>query len=350
MEFDKMRFFTDEDNQSLIYFKLPKVLMVAEKYAKMSNDAKLLYAYYLDLNTRSMRNRWKDNQGRYYVKFRDEKAMAFVHCAKQKLSKLKKELREYGLIYTKRNGQGKTDTIYVLKLEYTEADVYMVEEVFQDVADDADETDRRAEVRKSNFSTESKAEGEMKNQKYENQTSKSMKIKPQEVRKSNPITKNNSIKNTFKENDYKSSSSRNEVKDIHETTVNETVYVENNEEEENLALVNYKLKYLGEKIAEKRLMPNNNQIQETLRLVIERKLLFFDFEDIDKAVSHYILHCVKTQIVNPPLFFVNGLEMKLNQRFTYGLGEEVRKEQQRQLDLQAKVKKVQFYNWLEDRS
>lgn len=348
MEIDNLRFFTDEDNQSLIYFKLPKVLMVADKYAKMSNDAKLLYAYYLDLNTRSMRNGWRDEKRRYYIKFRDEKAMAFVHCAKQKLAKLKKELREYGLIYTKRNGQGKTDTIYVLKLEYTEADIYKVEEVFQDVADDAEATDQRAEVRKSNFTRESKTKGDSKKQKDENQTSRSSKIKPQEVRKSNAITKNTSTKNTFSENSITSSSSVEQPLEKKVAAADKAYITEKDEEE--LALVNHKLHYLGEQLSERRIMRNNPQIQETLNLIIERELLYLDYDDIDRAIQYFILNCVKTRITNPPLYFVNGLEMRMNERYTYELGRDIREEQKRKQEMSQRVPRIQFYNWLEDRS
>ncbi|MFI8671986.1 replication initiator protein A [Bacillus paranthracis] len=198
---ENKRFFTIEDNQTLIYFQLPKVLMIAERYKKLSNDAKLLYVYYLDLNKKSMKHNWKDKEGRYYIKFSDEKAMEFIGCAKQKLSQLKKALREFELIHTKRLGQGMVDITYVLKLEYTDEDVYKVEEEFDNVADDANEKDQKAEVRKSNFSTESNEVRKSNSKKCENQTSRSMKIEGLEVRKSNSINKNNLSDIDSSEND-----------------------------------------------------------------------------------------------------------------------------------------------------
>ncbi|WP_028390710.1 replication initiator protein A [Bacillus cihuensis] len=336
------RFFTIEDNQTLIYFQMPKVLMLAERYRDMSNDAKLLYMYYLDLNKQSMMNGWKDKEGHYYIKFSDEKAMEFIRCAKQKLAKLKKELRDYGLIKTKKTGQGYVDKTYVLKLEYTDDDVYEVNKSFKDVVDDSNEKDKKAEVRKSNFFTESKDEPVSNTQAYENQTPRSMKIKPLEVRKSNSINKNNSSKNNLKENNSinKSSSSLTE----------EQVYLENEpfskkEEEE----IKGNMVSLGNQIASSNIMKSNKQINSTLKLMIENGIYKFDAIDIHRAIEHYKAECFKRgSIARPPSFFVTGFELKWNERYSRSIGNDIKKQYEpNRVGQLHTVKDVPFYNWLE---
>lgn len=120
-------------------------------------------------------------------------------------------------------------------------------------------------------------------------------------------------------------------------------------DEEDMENISGMIRYLGQQIAAHNLMPTNQQIQNTLNMVIERGLLFFDEKDVDRAVDHYIRQCEKTKITMPPLFFVNGLEMKINERHSYALGSSIRKERERIESMKPKVKKIKFYNWLEDR-
>lgn len=330
------RYFTIDDTQNLIYFQLPKVLMVAERYEKMSNDAKLLYVYYLDLNTRSMRSGWKDEDGRYYIKFSDEKAMKFIHCAKQKMSNLKKELRKFGLIETKKTGQGYVDIQYVLKLHYTDADVYEVEKAFEDVVDNSNEIDEKAEVRKSNSSTESRGVRKSSLEKYENQTSRSMKIKLLEVRKSNSITKNYSSNTPFINNTFIDSSS------LVDTDNEIDIEAAKQEEEE----VKLRLTYLGNEIAKSEIMITDKQINDTLNIMFERRILDFDNIDIENAIAHYKNECITTTIGQPPVFFVNGFEITMSRRRAMTIGN---KEQMSKSAPKNDVKVVPFYNWLEQR-
>lgn len=341
----EFRFFTDEDNQSLIYFQLPKVLMVAEKYKKMSNDAKLLYAYYLNLNTLSMERGWKDAQGHYYIKFKDTNAMAMLGCATEKFAKLKKELINNNLIHIVKTGQGKTNKTYVGKLEYTSADIYTTNQVFEQVADDADEADAQADLRKSKVSTESKDVRFSEPQTFENRKPRLSKIEKQDFRKSKTIIKNYSIKTHFRENDFKSSSSPVQAKSI--TAIVDKV--SKTEEEEKIDGVLYNLETLGSKIAEQKLMLTNQQVTDTLNLIVEREMFHFDELDIERAIQHYKSECVKRKIVSPPLFFAKGMEIVMSGRYTYNIGSVERAEIERIKNLREQVPKIQFYNWLEER-
>lgn len=350
MDKNTPRYFTDKDNDLLIYFKLPKVLMVAEKYKKLSNDAKLLYAYYLNLNTMSMERGWKDGEGRYYVKLKNKNAMAFVGCASEKLSKLKTELVKFGLIQSQRMGQGKTNKTYVLRLEYTEQDIYRTNEIFEQAADEADEADQAADVRISNNPTESNDVRKSNTQKFDNRTTRSSEIEQPEVRKSNTINKNYSLKNYPVENYSYNSSSSSNTQGIDTETPNVDNFVDKNEEEEDVQAIQYNLQLLGSEIVKNELMLNDKQVTDTLNLIIDRGLIYFDESDIERAVRHFRDECAKRRILAPPIFFANGLEMKLSERHTYAIGSEARDEIERLKLLKSKVKKVEFYNWLEDRS
>lgn len=106
--------------------------------------------------------------------------------------------------------------------------------------------------------------------------------------------------------------------------------------------------YLGYELAHEKIMRTNKQINETIELMAQRGIIDFDYQDVEKAITHYKKECVKRDIGNPPIFFVNGFELKLNERYSSQLGDnfaneiKIKKENRKQLigDL--------YYNWLEE--
>jgi hypothetical protein len=205
------RYFTAMDYDKLIYFQMPKVLMYAEKYKNLGNDAKLLYMVCFDLIKVSMTNHgkrdkngniqcWKDENG-YFIRLSLEKIQKIMRCGKGKAVQLKQKLEKYNLLEQKRIGLNKANLLYVMQLEYTKEDICVINEVEEslmkdDLEDDPDNigepptSTESTEVRKSDF------------RKFENRTSGSSKIGLQEVRKSDPINNNinkNKINNNNKE-------------------------------------------------------------------------------------------------------------------------------------------------------
>lgn len=176
------RYFTNDDNANLIYFQFPKLLMYGDKYKKMSADGKLFYMLCLDLIKLSMKNGWKDEYGRYYIKMSLDTIQERMNCAREKANNLKKELCSYELMEVKRIGQGKSNRLYVLQLEYSDEDIYKANNDHEDIQNDEES------ILKDLGALESQ-------QKYENRTSKSSEIELQEVRFPNPI-KNLSFKNS----------------------------------------------------------------------------------------------------------------------------------------------------------
>ena len=143
--------------EQFVFYRIPKVLFEVEGVKEISTDAKLLYGLMLDRMQLSAKNGWLDEEGRVYIYYTLEQVMENMNCARQKAAKLLDELeKDAGLIERVRTGLNKPNKIYVKNLS--------------------------TYLRKSYFL------------KYENQTSGSMNIKLQEVRKSN--SNNTDINNT----------------------------------------------------------------------------------------------------------------------------------------------------------
>ena len=99
------------------FYRVPKALVKADLFQKMSGDAKLLYAVLLDRMSLSIKNGWQDKDGNTYIFCMIEEVMDSIHCARQKAVKLLDELeQDFQLIERRRQGLGKPNLIYVKDL------------------------------------------------------------------------------------------------------------------------------------------------------------------------------------------------------------------------------------------
>lgn len=99
------------------FYRVPKALVKADLFQKMSGDAKLLYAVLLDRMSLSIKNGWQDQDGNTYIFCTIEEVMDSIHCARQKAVKLLDELeQDFQLIERRRQGLGKPNLIYVKDL------------------------------------------------------------------------------------------------------------------------------------------------------------------------------------------------------------------------------------------
>lgn len=155
-------YFRGMEAEQYTFYRIPKILFTAECFKSLSCEAKVLYGLMLDRMSLSIKNRWVDEQDRVYIVFTVEEVMELLGCGRQKAIKNISELdteKGIGLIEKKRFGLGKPNVIYVKN--------FMMKECTQ--------TETEKEVGENAANT----------QKYENQTSGSMKISLQEVPKSN---------------------------------------------------------------------------------------------------------------------------------------------------------------------
>ncbi|MFC9354905.1 replication initiator protein A [Arthrobacter sp. NPDC057013] len=177
-----MKYFTDAHLDGLIHYQVPKILVIGDKYKKMKPNAKLLYMVLVDRIKLSMKNGWKDENGRYYVRMSKEKGAELLGFSDKTFINMKKELESYGLLEQKQQGLTKTNLLFVGMLDYTEEDIYKLNNEVDDMLEDAE---KHAE----NVDTT------LKGKSY---TSRSVKVTLQEVKKLH-TSNNDSINKDFKE-------------------------------------------------------------------------------------------------------------------------------------------------------
>lgn len=104
----------DLEAEQYSFVRVPKILLQHETYQRITPEAKLLYSLLLDRVGISLRNGWKDKQGRIYIIYPIAEIMEEMNCGKNKAVQLLDELEnKVGLIERKRQGLGKPNLIYV---------------------------------------------------------------------------------------------------------------------------------------------------------------------------------------------------------------------------------------------
>ena len=211
-----MNYFQGMECDMYSFYRIPKLLFTSEYFKNLSCEAKVLYGLMLDRMSLSIKNRWFDEEDRAYIFFSVEEIMEMLNCGRNKAVNCLKELDQekgIGLIEKRRIGLGKTNVIYVKNFSLTE---YPDEPAIFD----SEETPENVAERKENTETEieeyAKKEPEkpVNTQKFEKQTSGSLKNKLQEVLKTN-----------FKEFEKQTSRSlENKLQEVSKTNCNNTEY------------------------------------------------------------------------------------------------------------------------------
>ena len=98
-----------------LFLKLPRVLISEPLRSKLSDSAIVLYSYLLSLYELSVRNgeRFRDENGRYYVVCPISTVMRLLNCCNNKAESVYMQLENQNLISRKRQGLGKANLIYV---------------------------------------------------------------------------------------------------------------------------------------------------------------------------------------------------------------------------------------------
>ena len=109
----KYNYCTGEERFTFI--KLPKCLVENECFIELSMDAKLLYAFFLDRVSLSIKNGWIDNQGRVFIYYSIKNICEDLNCGTQKACKLLDELEKVGALERKRQGLGRPNKLYLKK-------------------------------------------------------------------------------------------------------------------------------------------------------------------------------------------------------------------------------------------
>lgn len=114
----KIRFdyFYGKEADTFSFYRIPKLLFTEPMFKGLSSEAKILYGLLLDRMSLSIKNGWFDEEGRAYIYFAIEDIAELLNCGKNKAVRSLQELVDdtgIGLIEKKRQGQGKSNILYV---------------------------------------------------------------------------------------------------------------------------------------------------------------------------------------------------------------------------------------------
>lgn len=151
---------TTQKMNEIRFYQMPKAFFHNPLYTGMKNESKIAYGILRDLLSLSLDNNWVNDKNEIYVKFSRDKMMKRLNIkGNAKYAEIMKELIEKELIVKRRVGLKQVDETYVCLPEELSV-IYSDKELL--------------ELENTDVSL-----------KFENQTSRSSKIEPQEVRKSN---------------------------------------------------------------------------------------------------------------------------------------------------------------------
>lgn len=112
----KFDYFYGKEADTFTFYRIPKLLFTEPMFKGLSSEAKILYGLLLDRMTLSIKNGWFDEEGRAYIYFAIEDIAELLNCGKNKAVHSLQELVDgtgVGLIEKKRQGQGKSNILYV---------------------------------------------------------------------------------------------------------------------------------------------------------------------------------------------------------------------------------------------
>ena len=106
---------TRPQSEGFCFYRVPRQLVKGREYRPLSPAGKLLFGLLLDRVSLSVKNGWRDEEGRTYVYYAIAEICEDFGCSRVTAGKLLSELERIGLIERKKQGQGKPDRIYVLQ-------------------------------------------------------------------------------------------------------------------------------------------------------------------------------------------------------------------------------------------
>lgn len=104
------------NSDSYRFLKVPHVLLYGEKYAKMTVEAKLLYALMLDRVSLSAKHDWRDKLGQLYIYYTVKEIEKMLNCGHNKALRILDELEATCLIRRIHQRKGRPTKFYVMEL------------------------------------------------------------------------------------------------------------------------------------------------------------------------------------------------------------------------------------------
>ena len=141
---NQMESYYENESEQFAFYRVPKLLFKDKRFSKISSDAKLLYALFLDRMSLSGENGWIDEENRVYIHFPIEEITEEFGIGTQKAVKIIAELNDIdgcGLIHRRIQGQGKPARIYLMK--YTSVNSDSEPEIVEDIPEEISAVDER---------------------------------------------------------------------------------------------------------------------------------------------------------------------------------------------------------------
>lgn len=98
---------------SVLYYQMPKFLFEADKYKSIEPEGKIIFSVLMDRMKLSEHNGLRDDLGVYCFMSREEMA-EISSCGITAVRKYLKQLTELGLIFERRQGQGRPNKLYLV--------------------------------------------------------------------------------------------------------------------------------------------------------------------------------------------------------------------------------------------
>ena len=98
------------------FYQMPKFLFDGE-FAKLSNDARVLYMLLKDRHELSVKHEWYNDRQEVYLIMRREEMGEMLNLSPLTVRKILKELKDLGLIEEERQGLNKPNLIYLLEYQ-----------------------------------------------------------------------------------------------------------------------------------------------------------------------------------------------------------------------------------------
>lgn len=95
------------------FIRIPKILLVGERFKMLSIQSKMLYGVLLDRMSLSMKNGWFDKENRVYIIYKISDIQEDLGFSKKKSIDYLNELEKFGLVEKKRRGLGLPSILYV---------------------------------------------------------------------------------------------------------------------------------------------------------------------------------------------------------------------------------------------
>lgn len=107
-------YFYGAQGEHFRYYQIPAIMLEHAHYRELSAQAKLLYSVLLNLVSLSRKNHWiEQDTNRVYIICPQKEMADRLGCSLRSVTKIIRELTEFGLVERKKQGQGKPELIFV---------------------------------------------------------------------------------------------------------------------------------------------------------------------------------------------------------------------------------------------